>query len=67
MPTDYIKKLAKTTDKSEKELEQKWEEAKQQAKKQGHEEDYDYITSIFKKMIGESDTIKTLKQFIKEK
>lgn len=60
MPTAYIKKLA-TKDKSikgkaldTKELERRWNKAKKIAAEEGHSEEWDYITGIFKKMVGES-------------
>ena len=64
MPTPYIKKLAKEGKGSVEKLEKTWHEAKAIADKDNHGEDYGYITAIFKKMIGES---LTLKEFINEK
>lgn len=52
MPSDYIKKVAKETDKTEEELEKMWKAAKSKAREQGHKDEYDYITGIFKKMAG---------------
>lgn len=56
MPNSYIKKLADEGKGSIEELEKKWDKAKTLAADEGHEEEYDYITGIFKKMIGESFT-----------
>lgn len=52
MPTTYIKELADKGKGSVEELEGKWDEAKAQAKKQGKGDNYSYITSIFKNMVG---------------
>ena len=54
MPTDTMKKVVNTCDMSMSEVEKKWNSAKQQAEKQGHGEDWGYITSIFKSMLGDS-------------
>lgn len=53
MPNNYIKSLVKKGKGSAKKLEKKWKKAKNLAKKQGHAEEYDYITGIFNRMIGE--------------
>jgi len=52
MPIDVIKSFSKKTGKSVNELEKLWKKAKAIAKEEGHEEEYDYIMGIFKKMIG---------------
>lgn len=54
MPAPYVKKLAKKHNMSVSAAEKKWDKAKEQAADQGHEDDYGYITSIFKNMMGES-------------
>lgn len=54
MPTDYIKKLSKAGKGSVPALEAKWERAKAQAKKAGQSNNFAYVTSIFKTMIGAS-------------
>lgn len=54
MPNAYVSNLAKKHGVSPSVAEDRWIEAKKQAKRQGHDKDYDYITSIFKKMMGES-------------
>lgn len=53
MPTTYIKKLSAQGKGSLKDLESKWKKAKSIAKEEGKEEDFAYITGIFKNMIGE--------------
>lgn len=58
MPNAYLQKLADKGKGSIDSLEKKWNKAKTLAKDQGHEDEYDYITGIFKKMIGESLTFK---------
>lgn len=50
MPLNYINKLAKGDPKKKAALEKKWDEAKAAAKAEGHDEDFAYITAIFKKM-----------------
>lgn len=54
MPSNYVDKLVSMGKGSKADLEKKWDEAKKQAAKAGHTNDYDYITGIFKKMVGES-------------
>lgn len=53
MPLPYIDKMSKKHKKSKEELEHKWSKAKELAKKSGKENNYGYITGIFKRMIGE--------------
>lgn len=65
MPTPYIKKLAAKHHTSVGKSEGRWEKAKQQAAKQGHGEDFAYVTSIYKKMMGEDVSEMSLKQFLK--
>jgi hypothetical protein len=64
MPTGYVKKLAKKHKMSVGAAEKKWDRAKAAAKKEGHEEDYDYITGVFKNMMGESGAAPTFMQFL---
>lgn len=52
MPTNYIKKLSKEGKGSISSLESKWEAAKKQAEAEGEADNYAYITSIFKNMVG---------------
>ena len=58
MPVAAIKTFSKKTGKSEKELESLWKRAKKLAKDEGHEEEYDYIMAIFKKMSGIKENYK---------
>lgn len=51
MPTDMMKKVSNKCDYSMDELEEKWDEAKKQAEKQDQQDNYGYITSIFKNML----------------
>lgn len=53
MPTAYVKQLADKHGVPISTAEERWALAKKQAKKQGHAEEYDYVTGIFKKMMGE--------------
>jgi hypothetical protein len=62
MPNAYIKKLSDEGKGSEDELEKKWKKAKELAQERGREDDYAYVTGIFKKMIGED---LTLREFLK--
>lgn len=59
MPTNYIKKLSKEGKGSIADLEKKWDKAKKLASDEDHAEEFDYITGIFKKMIGESYVLST--------
>lgn len=59
MPANVIKKVANKCNYSEKEVEQKWNDAKEQAKEQNQGDNYGYIMSIFKHMIGK-DCLKKL-------
>lgn len=52
MPNDVVKAMAKKSDKSVEKAEELWDKAKEQAAEQGHEEEYDYIMGIFKRMMG---------------
>ena len=56
MPSALVKKLADKHDMSVEKAEKYWDKAKEKAAEQGHEEEFDYITAIFKKMMGESLT-----------
>ena len=64
MPTPYVKKLAKKHHTSVGKSEKEWSQAKAVAKKEGKGENFAYITSIYKKMMGESIKEVTLKQFL---
>ena len=52
MPAAVIKKAAKKLHKSAKALEKYWEKAKEAAEKAGQAENYAYIMSIWKQMVG---------------
>lgn len=51
MPSTYITNISKKTKISVSTLERLYREAKAAAKKQGKDEDYAYVTSIFKTMV----------------
>lgn len=57
MPTSYIEKLSREGKGSVESLEKKWDEAKAQAKKEGKGKDFAYITGIFKRMAGVSESM----------
>jgi hypothetical protein len=63
MPQNYVKELAKKHNISVEVAESEWSNAKKQAKKQGKPDNFAYITSIFKKMMGESKEI-SLKSYL---
>jgi hypothetical protein len=54
MPQAYITKLAKKHGISISTAERRWNKAKSQAAKEGQDEDYAYVTGIFKKMMKEN-------------
>lgn len=54
MPTNLIKKLNKEGKGSIQSLETKWNEAKSKAADEGQKDNYAYITTIFKSMVGAS-------------
>ena len=64
MPTPYVKKLAKQHNTSTKAAEGKWKKAKKAALKTGHAGEYDYVTGVFKKMMGESGSAPSFLQFL---
>lgn len=64
MPTGYVKKLAKQHNMSTKAAEGKWKKAKKAALKTGHSGEFDYVTGVFKKMMGESGAAPTFLQFL---
>lgn len=57
MPNQYIKKLNSEGKGSIPALEEKWEKAKQRAEEQGQGNNWPYVNSIFKKMVGAGYTI----------
>lgn len=52
MPIPYLKKISNKYNISIKDLEKIWDKAKSLAKDQDRENDYDYITGIFKKIFN---------------
>lgn len=64
MPTGYVKKLAKQHNKSTQAAEATWKKAKKAAMKAGHANEYDYVTGVFKKMMGESGSYPSFTQFL---
>jgi hypothetical protein len=68
MPTAYISKMAKEKNIPVDKLEKYWDKAKSLAKDSGHEEEFDYITGIFKKMIKEDEesAVNRYSEFINE-
>lgn len=52
MPQEYVKKMAKQYDVSIPAAEKFWKKAKQAAEDQGKKDNYAYVTSIFKNMMG---------------
>jgi len=68
MPTAYISKMAKEKNIPVDKLEKYWDKAKSLAKDSGHEEKFDYITGIFKKMIKEDEesAVNRYSEFINE-
>jgi len=52
MPAAVVDKVAKVCDISQEEAEEKWEKAKKLAEDEGHKEEYDYIMSIYKNLVG---------------
>lgn len=63
MPTSYVEKMAKKHNMTVQQAEEKWSEAKKAAEKQGQGDNYAYITTIFKSMVGEkSSLIASLRQ-----
>jgi len=53
MPKSYLQKISKEKGISMDKVERLWDKAKGIAKDSGREEDYAYITGIFKNMLGE--------------
>lgn len=58
MPANIIKSFAEKSGKSEKEVEELWDKAKEIAKDSNHEEEYDYIVGILKKMLKINETFR---------
>lgn len=53
MPQPYVQKLARKHGLSDAEAEARWTKAKKKAADAGHADDYAYVTTIFKSMMGE--------------
>lgn len=58
MPANIIKSFAEKSGRSEKEVEELWNKAKEIAKDNNHEEEYDYIVGILKKMLKINETFR---------
>jgi hypothetical protein len=58
MSTSYLEKISKKKNIAMDKVEELWDKAKELAKEKNHDEDYAYITGIFKKMVGESLSFK---------
>lgn len=52
MPAPLVKSLAAKAGVSADEAEKRWDKAKARAKEQSREGEYDYVTGIFKRMLG---------------
>lgn len=55
MPSSVVKAVADKTDLSVSELEDLWDEAKAKAEDEGYKDNYKYIMSIFKNLIGKDN------------
>lgn len=64
MPTGYVRELAKKHHTSVGKSEDRWSAANASAKKQGKGKNFAYITSIYKKMMGEDVSEMSLKDFL---
>lgn len=60
MPNAYLQKISDKHGITLKRAEDLWQKAKGIAEKNGHGGEYDYITGIFKKMLGESLTLQEM-------
>jgi len=65
MPSAYVATLAKKKGITNAKSEKRWKKAKQLASDQGHADEYDYITGIFKRMMGE-DNVSSFKDLMVE-
>lgn len=63
MPQAYVKKLAKKKGINIQKAESKWSQATKIASETGREENYAYITGIFKNLMNEDTTIANLSTF----
>lgn len=64
MPASNLQSIADQSGKPLKDIEGYWEKAKKLAKEAGHEEEYDYITGIVKKMAGLGEQMKITKRIL---
>lgn len=67
MPANYIQSLSKKYNISVDKLEKVWDRAKELAKDQGREDDFAYITGIFKKYIRNKFNIKENYRYVVKK
>lgn len=67
MPANIVKSFAEQTGKSEAEVEKLWKEAKAVAAEAGHEEEYDYIVGILKKMLKLNEEVESFREFLIQK
>ena len=67
MPTAIVKKYAKKKGISLKKSEKRWNKAKKFAKKEGQKENWPYVMSIYKKMMGMNENhVFDFREFINE-
>lgn len=67
MPQAFVKKIASKHHVSISTAEKKWEKAKKLAKDQGQENNYAYITGIFKHLMGENVNDEQIVLYIRNK
>ena len=65
MPSALVNKVKEKCDLTKDKAESLWNRAKDKAKEQGHEEEWDYITEIFKHLVGK-DCMKIMGWEVKE-
>jgi hypothetical protein len=63
MPNNIIKTFATKTNKSIDYVESKWDLAKSKAESENHKDDYPYIVSILKTMLGINENILSFDEF----
>lgn len=66
MPTAFVRSVAEKKGKPVAEIERIWNRAKVKAAEEGHEDEYDYITGIFKNMLGEGYRVSIEQEIISE-
>ena len=67
MPSTLIKSFSKKSNKSTDEVEKLWLKAKELAKKENRENDYSYVVSILKKMLGLNESFLTYSESINKR